>query len=174
MKDQDLLQNVSNWNTSRVFNESRILKWVEIAKINNSELVLGVSCNSYWVRVSEKSVYEFFPGSSYTFLLPLLESSIDDVKKQLSSGLDEKNLPITLLDSFPFKEVVILGVASQSEHWCNLALKWVEEVPFSKELFTVLSDCKSKAPTQQLRHFSKKVLRKIQEQGRQSGFEFWI
>lgn len=155
---RELLSQVTSWNESPIDgDESKSLKWVEVVALETLGLLLGISYNGNWVRMGKESVFEFFAGQSYLPLYPILELALADVKMTVKGGLVSSQLPIELLESFPFQEVAISGMNFGSEYWCDLSLKYVEQLRDDKELVNALNTCSKNAPTQKLRHQAKKL-----------------
>jgi hypothetical protein len=156
--NRELLSQVSSWKESPVFGEeSKSLKWIDVVTLEALGLMLGLSCNGNWVRISKGSVYEFYAGQSYMPLYPILEGVLLDIKMAIKSGIESAQLPVDLLESFPFKEVTLSAMNSGSEYWCSLSLKYVEQLQNDKELVDALGMCSKNAPTQKLRHQAKKL-----------------
>ncbi len=156
--NRELLSQVTSWNESPIDgNESKSLKWIEVVTLEAIGLLLGISCNGNWVRMGKESVFEFFAGQSYLPLYPILELALLDVKMAVKGGLESSQLPIELLESFPFQEVAFSGMNSGSEYWCDLSLKYVEQLRYDEELVNALNACSKNAPTQKLRHQAKKL-----------------
>ncbi|MEX2964352.1 hypothetical protein [Microbulbifer sp. TYP-18] len=155
---QKLLSNVSSWKESPVEgDEGRSIRWIEVVALEALGLFLGLSYNGNWIRIGKESVYEFYAGQSYMPLYPILEAVLPDVKKALKDGLKSAQLPVELLESFPFQKVALSGLNSGSEYWCNLSLKYVEQLRYDEELVDALNACSKSAPTQKLRHQAKKL-----------------
>ena len=156
--DRELLTQVTSWNESPVEgDESKFLKWIEVVTFGALGLLLGISCNGNWVRMGEESVYEFYAGQSYLPLYPILEAVLLDAKMSIKKGLESSQLPVELVESFPFHEVALSAMNSGSEYWCDLSLKYVGQLRYDEELVNALNVCSKNAPTQKLRHEAKKL-----------------
>lgn len=154
----NILSHITSWNESSVYgDESKSLKWIEVIILKSLGLQLGISFNGYWVRISNNLVYEFSSGCSYRFLYPVIELRLLDVQKAIIDGLNYHHLPLGFLDNFPFENIVISGLSSNSEYWCNLALKYIEDLEIDEEIINALNICSKNAPTQKLRHQAKKL-----------------
>ncbi|TCI04834.1 hypothetical protein EZV61_02350 [Corallincola luteus] len=163
---QDLLSQVTSWNESPVDgDESKSLKWVKVVTLDTLGLLLGISSNGRWLRVGSESVYEFDSKKSFMPLYPILEVVLKDVKFAIKRGLESQQLPADLLESFPFQDVVLSGINSGSEYWCNLSLKYVEQLPCDVVISKALDLCSKNGPTQKLRHQAKKLRSRSQIKG---------
>lgn len=155
---RELLSKVISWIESPIDgDEKTTLKWVEVVFWENLGLQLGISCNANWVRKGKEAVFEITPESSYRPVYPILEMDFLDVEIALRDRLNCLQLPTELLDIFPFRGIVISGMNSGSEYWCNLSLKHVEQLRYDSELVKALNICLKNAPTQKLRHQAKKL-----------------
>jgi hypothetical protein len=137
--------------------ERAMLRWVPIASLTDERIQLGLSSDASWVRAASQSVIVFRSEKPCVFLLPILEVDLEDVRRLLEHGLQEKGLSREFVRVFPFEHVVITGLESHSEHWAGLALKWAEQLATSVGLQSALDALIDKGPTQQLRHAAQKL-----------------
>ncbi|ARU57343.1 hypothetical protein OLMES_3302 [Oleiphilus messinensis] len=156
--NRELFLQVTSWRESPIDGDERkSLKWIEVVTLGSLGLILGISCNGNWVRMGKESVYEFYSDQSYMPLYPILEAVLLDVKMAIKKGLQSSQLPVELIESFPFQEVALSAMNSGSVYWCDLSLKYVERLRYDEELVNALNICSKNAPTQKLRHQAKKI-----------------
>jgi len=147
------------WQTSprhEAPNES--LRWLLVADLVSSRIHLGLSSDGWWVAPGPRAATEFKPGIPLVFLLPILETPLDEARARLAEGLRQKLLTEKFLATFPFEDVVSCGLESHSNKWESLALKWAEQLPGSAKLQSVLQSAANRAATQTLRHAAQKLL----------------
>ena len=147
------------WKTSQNHDsqERAMLQWLPVADLAAARIQLGLSSSASWVRATPQSVTVFEPDKPCVFLLPVLELDLNEVRRLLERGLQETGLSTEFLKTFPFEDVIVTGLESQSERWSSLALKWAEQLPVSTRLQSALDALITAGPTQTLRHAAQKL-----------------
>jgi hypothetical protein len=145
------------WQISSGQNEQEELRWIRIANLHIARIEIGLSSDAQWLRIGPHSVTRFSNGKPCVFLLPILELPFDEAFRLLERGLHAHQLSSEFLKLFPFEDVVVTGLESDSEHWTSLALKWVEQRPLSDKLMHALQMLKQNGPTQKVRHAAQKL-----------------
>jgi hypothetical protein len=147
------------WQTScRHEAPEKSLRWIPLAALETSSIQLGLSFDGWWVVPGPHTATEFRPGVRCVFLLPVLEVPLDEVRRVLAKGLQQKGLPEDLLAAFPFEDVVATGLESSSDYWVRLALTWAEQLPASEQLRDTLQTVATEGPTQKSRHAARTLL----------------
>jgi hypothetical protein len=147
------------WKTVSGMVEGSVIRWTPIASLETARLDLGISSNGWWVRGTEQTAKEFPTGQDCVFLLPILESAPIDVRQRLLDGLRARGLSEEFVDLFPFEDVVVAGLESQSEHWASLALRWAKIIGRSSRVERALAELADSGPTQKIRHASRRLSR---------------
>jgi hypothetical protein len=141
-------------------NENRNLRWVEIARLDLRPVTIsiGVSDNGYWVR-GDGATVELADGGDAITLLPCIEISWRELKAKLSDGLRRLGLAEELSDTFPIDALIATALVSRSQYWTMLALERIEERGVISSVTKALAEAERVAPTQQLRHRARRLLR---------------
>jgi hypothetical protein len=139
--------------------EGSVIRWTPIALFETARLDLGISSNGWWVRATEQTAREFPAGQDCVFLLPILEVAPIEVHQRLLDGLRARGLSEEFVELFPFEDVVVTGLESQSEHWASLALRWAKTIGRSSRVERALAALADSGPTQKLRHAGRRLLK---------------
>ena len=130
--------------------ERQMVRWIEVAELPPSKLIIGLSDSGYWVRGG--ATVEIANGPHAISLLPCLECPSEMFRQALRDSLARRGLPDALEDTFPIDDLIVAGLKSGSEYWTRLALDRVEEVGATPATRDVLRAAPRSAPTQPLRH----------------------
>lgn len=114
-----------NWEEARICNSNNTLLWLPVTEIIDGIYRLGLSTNRYWVLEIEECISALATVESMRSLLPLLKKTNGEISKILKDSLDQKELPLDLSNTFPYKELIACAFQSKSEYWTNLALDWI-------------------------------------------------
>lgn len=101
---------------SHNLNDTTNIQWLPIMKIQN-ESYLGIADNGEWAKYSGISVTVFETGIPLVFLLPCLEMNYDYFLENLKKGLLTVGLSEKLSDTFPYSNLVYMGLTIGSEYW---------------------------------------------------------
>ncbi|RKZ90662.1 MAG: hypothetical protein DRR19_09405 [Candidatus Parabeggiatoa sp. nov. 1] len=114
--------------------DGSILKYVPVFERPYDSEMMGISENGFWCVANEGRIWELKKSESgYIFYL-LLYTPLKEIVDTLKKGLFRLKLPEKLIITFPFDELVLSAITSSS-HWCQLALKWVEQgYPLTDEM----------------------------------------
>jgi hypothetical protein len=157
------------WKTSPDYEDQlrTELQWLPVVNFAVARIELGLSSDGRWVVVAPRSVCAFSPDKPCIFLLPVLEVDLEEARRHLEQGLLANGLSTEFLKIFPFEDVVATGLASHSERWASLALKWAEQMPTSPKLQSASQMLRSDGPTQKIRHAAQKLLAQQRRSGRE-------
>lgn len=92
--------------------------------------------------------------------LPLLEQDYADFQAALALGLSHLGPEQTALQlaAFPAQNLILLGLASSSDYWVNLALQWAGKMGVWPALFPLLRSLSLGASSSQpIRHRAKRL-----------------
>jgi hypothetical protein len=92
--------------------------------------------------------------------LPLLEQDYADFQAALALGLSHLGPEQTALRlaGFPAQDLILLGLASPSDYWVNLALQWAGKMGVWPALFPLLRSLSLDASSSQsIRHTAKRL-----------------
>ncbi len=142
--------------------EDSVVQWISIAEFSEARLRIGLSEDGEWVRVEPTSAAVF--QENKPFFLPMLVMRFSEVQRAIREGILLAGIPVEIEGAFPFEELVVVGLESESEHWNRLALDRISELSPSVNLFKALTDSSEHAPTQQLRHRAKKLAAKMRRE----------
>jgi hypothetical protein len=131
--------------------EHQMVRWIEVAELPPSQLIIGLSDSGSWVRGGGATV-EIANGPHAISLLPCLECPSERLRQTLGDGLARRGLPDTLAETFPIEDLILAGLKSGSEYWTKLALERVGELGATPATQDALRDASRSAPTQPLRH----------------------
>lgn len=152
-------EHASDWSSGPVRGrEHQMVRWIEVAELPQSKLILGLSDSGYWVRGGGATI-EIANGPHAIALLPCLECPSEMFRQALRSGLARRGLPEALEETFPIGELISVGLKSGSEYWTKLALERVGEVGATPATRDALRAASRSAPTQPLRHRAKAMLK---------------
>ena len=135
--------------------EGSSLRYVQIGELADARMQIGLSEDGDWVRIGQASVAVYRAGSP--IFLPVLIMRFSEVRRILLKGIRSIGVSKAIEEIFPFEQLVTVGMGSGSEYWVRFALDRVLELPPSMTLLAALIDSSERAPTQQLRHRSKKM-----------------
>jgi hypothetical protein len=109
------------------------LKYVPVFERPYDFEMMGISENGFWCFANKERIWELKNSEPHIFYL-LLYTPLKEVVDIIKKGLVRLKLPEKLIITFPFDELVLSAIKSSS-HWCNLALKWIEEgYPLTDEM----------------------------------------
>ncbi|MGY3089991.1 hypothetical protein ACVWYF_003039 [Hymenobacter sp. UYAg731] len=91
--------------------------------------------------------------------LPLLEQDYANFQASLVTGLSHvgPNESAKRLAAFPVQDLILLGLASGSGYWIELALQWVGKVGIWPELLPILRSLSLDSSFQPIRHRAKRL-----------------
>jgi len=138
--------------------EHQVVRWIKVAELPPSALIVGLSDEGYWVRGGGPTI-EVADGPQAITLLPCLEYPSSIFRSALSIGLAKCGLPESLDETFPLDDLIIAGLQSGSEYWTKLALERLGEVGATLATRDALRFAARSAPTQPLRHRAKTLIR---------------
>lgn len=97
---------------------------------------------------------------SYVCVLPLLEKPFEIAALDLPNIASTLGKRYTLPADLALQPLVITALASHSEYWSDLALKWLEDgFPIDVTLATLLAHCtEDKTMSQSRRHRARRLL----------------
>jgi len=137
------------------------LSWLPVAKLCGERFFLGLTSNGLWARSTESFVQTVSDETANVFFLPVLEGLPEVVRCKMIDGLKGYGLSEEFIDLFPFENIVLVGLRSQSEYWSGLALKWALFVPRSGSLEVELDVLSKAGETQKIRHSAKKIAKQL-------------
>lgn len=140
--------------------EDKNVNWLPIAKLCEGRFLLGLTFQG-WARSTESFVQVISDETAFVFFLPLLEEFPDVVREKMIEGLKCYNLSEVFVMLFPFEQIIVAGLRSQSEYWSRLALEWVLSVPGSSNLEVELKALSKTGHTQQIRHSARKIAKQL-------------
>ncbi len=153
-----LLQNANlRWFCSPKYGagEASSLQWIPVGELAEARMRIGLSEDGEWVRIEPASVAVF--RDSGPLFLPVLAMRFNEIREILREGIQAMGIPEAIEETFPFEDVVLLGLESGSEYWVRLATDRVLKLLPSARIIESLVDSSERAPTQQLRHRAKKL-----------------
>ncbi|MBI7468742.1 hypothetical protein JEV30_29625 [Pseudomonas aeruginosa] len=112
---------------------------------------MALRCNSegLWYLSVGDQVFFLQEEESFWRVLVLLEKPYEEVREKLGGG-------------FCYLNVVLAGLASESDYWIGLALSWIEQAEASDLLLARLKGVvEGRSANQKNRHKAFSVLRKI-------------
>jgi hypothetical protein len=116
-------EHASDWSSGPVRgHEHQMVRWIEVAELPPSKLILGLSDSGYWVRGGGATI-EVANGPHALSLLPCLECPSETFRQTLRNGLARRGLPEALEVTFPIDDLISAGLMSGSEYWTKLALE---------------------------------------------------
>ena len=119
---------------------------------------LGLTEEARWVRLQRSTNGICRVSFDTVALLPCLEVDREVFIAALTQALSSFNVPLAILDLFPFEELIVDGLKSDSEHWTARALLWVPMQTQSAGLTRAIQYCAEYGPTQKIRHAAKRSL----------------
>ncbi|MEN5089739.1 hypothetical protein ABE458_03535 [Pseudomonas protegens] len=137
------------------------LSWLPVAKLCGGRFLLGLTSKGLWARSTEFFVQTVSDEAACVFFLPVLEELPEVVRCEMIDGLKGYGLSEGFIDLFPFEQIVLAGLRSQSEYWSGLALKWALFVPRSNSLDAELEVLSKAGETQQIRHSARKIAKQL-------------
>ncbi|WP_225771987.1 hypothetical protein [Pseudomonas sp. Marseille-Q5115] len=140
--------------------EGANLSWFPVAKLCGGRFNLGLTSQGLWARSTESGV-QAVGHNEYVFFLPVLEDLPEVVRCKMIEGLKVYGLSEVFIDLFPFENIVLEGLKSQSEYWSGLALKWALFVQRSNDLEAELEVLSKAGETQQIRHSARKIVKQL-------------
>lgn len=150
------------WVKKKEYNsEGGALNWISVAELFGGRFSLGLTSNGFWARSTGPVVQIISDDASCVFFLPVLEELPEAVRGKIIDGLKCCGLSEDFIALFPFEEIVVAGLKSQSERWSNLALKWVLFIPQSKVLELELDALSKSGETQKIRHTARKIAKQL-------------
>lgn len=154
-----ILKHSSEWSSGLTRGrEPEVVRWIKVAELPLSPLIIGLSDQGYWVRGGGATI-EIADGPQAITLLPCLEYPTPVFRRALGTGLAQRGLPESLDETFPIHDLIIAGLRSGSEVWTRLALERLEEVGATSSIRDALLLAVQSAPTQRLKHRAKALMR---------------
>ena len=123
-------------------NEPEIISWLPLFHFN-SEKILGLDKNGYWVSNFGTSIIVYRPEKLVLPLFPCLEIEYNEFHNLLKAAFLRWGLSEKLIDTFPTSKLVYLALTDVSGYWTELALNWLEYI---------IIDDKIKEQLQQITH----------------------
>lgn len=128
------------------------IKPFRLMKVGAQECEIAVA-EGTWVVVSKEQVLPLTDARGLVALLPLLEQPYEKVRNELQHQLEHKNLPIRLVDTFPFGAIVKTALGWPTEYWIRLALEWLPQLGGGEAYQSLLKELVGrKGLSQQVRH----------------------
>jgi hypothetical protein len=155
------------WKASTIRGENQLVCWLPIIDLSGNDHYFGLIKEGFWVADTCDQLVKLDKNSSFVPLLPMLEFQCEDFLTELKNSFKSWGLPITMVSYFPLLEGIICGLETMSNYWAKLALKWLESceelqmlplIPFLEKLYLA----NNKQVSQQVRHKSQRILKKIQ------------
>ncbi|MEG8236299.1 hypothetical protein [Pseudomonas orientalis] len=146
--------------------EGANLSWLPVAKLCGGRFLLGLTSKGLWARSTESVVQTVSDETTCVFFLPVLEDLPEVVRCKMIDGLKGYGLSEQFIDLFPFEQIVLAGLRSQSEYWSGLALKWALFVPRSNSLEAELEALSKDGETQKIRHLARKIAKQLKVLGK--------
>ena len=146
-------------NTGKTKN-NKLKKWVTICPLEFSatyQRTIGLSENGIWVQKDNRDInndiYLIETRNDCYYLLTVLEFDRLKIENWLMNGLETAGLPIELINTFPFKELIKYTLTSGTPYWQGLAIKWLRQEDFDNEFRNIsISIIERKELDQKSRH----------------------
>jgi hypothetical protein len=132
------------------------VEWLPLLSISQSSLWLGLGMDGEWVLGRQHGSITPSPtraGLSQAWLT-LLDSSETEFRIRLSSASARHRLSVSILqDRLPIDDIITMALRSQSRHWSERAVRWLETRPLAEEHLSLLQElASSRWATQGSRH----------------------
>jgi len=97
---------------------------------------IGITDEGYWCVVHRNTIYSLKESKDADVFLLLLYTPLQEIVSLLKSGLQSYGLPIEILLTFPFDEILIHAFSSK---WQLKAITWLDEgYPMNDEMRNLL------------------------------------
>lgn len=143
----------------------QLIRWRPVVEVSTARVIIGLSDSGRWVRVTSESFVEWTPSIPPVFLLPVLEVEAASFRSLLASGVRAQGLDASVVESFPFNEIIATGLTSGSEYWATLALQWVPETQIVPIVAVALRQLAQSGPTQATRQAARRRVRVAEQRG---------
>lgn len=141
-----------------------VLNWLPVTALCRDQFLLGLTSEGLWARATENAT-QVADDDNYIFFLPVIEETSEIVFGKIAEGLKYYGLSEIYTATFPFEDVVVAGLRSQSEHWSDLALKWVLFLPCGERLKIEVESLIDAGETQSIRHTARKIAKRLMSRG---------
>lgn len=146
---------ISSWCSRTIRRPGRpLVDWLQLGTLGSPEFTVGIVRDGAWVVDTADGLADLQDSRALTFAFPLLNSSVNDVRRQLTEF--RQTAGSTARSEFPLNRLVIHAISSGG-YWAEQAFRWLPEIEFddseSADVLEGLSSIEGdKAFSQKLRH----------------------
>jgi hypothetical protein len=140
------------------------VKWLPLWLFGDTGLWLGLDEQARWIvgrpgRMVVQGAPPLSPG-----WLPMLDHDELTAREELTFSADKYGLPAALiLESLPIDDVIALALKSDSAHWTERALMWLEARSVRDDIREMLpAVVSSKAAGQRARQIAKRLVKRAE------------
>ena len=132
-----LIKNLKNnqWQSSLIAGTENYVNWIPIDHLlEDKEIFTGISELGYWVIGYGNKIILLSDDKYLRDFLPCLKKSLSELSRQIDEELVKKKIPVEVKNTFPFQEIILMGLKSESEFWAELALNWLEYIKINEKI----------------------------------------
>ncbi|MEQ8852384.1 hypothetical protein [Gimesia sp.] len=148
--------------------ERPTVEWFSLGTLGSSEITIGVLRDGTWVVDTADGLAHLDETRSLVFILPLLNSTIEELCERLERFINESGVHKTTVPHFPFDRLVVYAV-SRGGYWAEQAFCWLADVDLDVDqtatvIHALLAIEENKTFTQQLRHKARRYRIQMERQ----------